>query len=202
MIAGWINIDCGSTADAVDPVTGINWETDSAYISTGENADVPAARTDYIGWLEFETLRRFNNSRAKNCYALKPLLPNSTYMIRASFFYDSYDGATQSPSFKLAIDTDVISYLIFINPKIPRYVEVTMTAVTDTIYLCLVQDESMSIPFVSAIMVRPITPLQVSQWFSSTHPSELSQGYKFRTRKRLNFGGEPFTMLRYYGNYT
>lgn len=163
---------------------------------------MPAARTDYAGWLEFETVRRFSNSRAKNCYALAPLKPNGTYTIRATFYYDSYDGAPQPPSFMLAIDTDVISNLTFIDPKVPRYVEVTMNAVNDTIYLCLVQDQSMSIPFVSAITVRPIDAAQAGVWYNSTVPSELSLGYKFHTRKRLNFGGDPSTELRYYsGNY-
>ena len=75
-----------------------------------------------------------------------------------------------------------------------------MNAVNDTIYLCLVQDESMSIPFVSAITVRPINAQLANDWFTSTDPSELSLGYKFHLRKRLNFGGDPSTVLRYCGN--
>jgi hypothetical protein len=131
---------------------------------------------------------------------LKPLKPNSTYTIRATFFYDSYDGAPQPPSFLLAIDTDVISNLTFTDPKELASVEVTMNAVNDTIYLCLVQDESMSVPFVSAITVRPIDAQIASGWYTSSDPSELSLGYKFHTRKRLNFGGDPSTILRYCGN--
>lgn len=97
----------------------------------------------------------------------------------------------------LAIDTDVISNLTFTNPQVPKYVEVTMNAVNDTIYLCLVQDQSMSIPFVSAITVRPIDANQATGWYTyNTNPSELSAGFKFRTRKRLNFGGDPSTILR------
>ena len=188
-LAGWINIDCGSTADAIDPVTGIKWITDAGYVSTGDNVAVPGAHTDFPDWLEFETIWRFNNSCAKNCYSLMPLKPDSTYTICATLFYDSYDGAPQPPSFRLSINTDIVSNLTFTNPKQPPYVEVMMNAVNNTIYLCHVQDESMSIPFVSAITVQLIDAQLVND-------SELSLGYKFHTRKRLNYGGDPSIVLR------
>ena len=98
----------------------------------------------------------------------------------------------------LAIDTDVISNLTFTSPQVAQYVEVTMNAVNDTIYLCLVRDQSMSIPFVSAITVRPIDATLATYWYTYfTDPSELAAGYKFRTRDRLNFGVGPSTIVRY-----
>lgn len=40
-------------------------------------------------------------------------------------------------------------------------------AMSDTIYYCLLADESLSTPFISALTVRPIDQTQVDEWYPS-----------------------------------
>jgi hypothetical protein len=201
IIAGWISIDCGAASSYTDPVTGIRWVTDAGYISTGVNVEVPNAPQDYPDFEELLTVRVFNNSRAKNCYALGPLVPNNTYMIRASFLYTLYDGAAISsplPTFQAAIGTTVVGNVTFSDQSALRVLEHTLMAKNDTIHYCLVHDQSLSNPFVSAIVVRKIDQAIADVWFNSSNPSELSRGFIFRTRGRVDFGGSPYEVIRFF----
>ena len=155
---------------------------------------VPNALSD---WPELTTIRAFNASSAKNCYALGPLTPNSVYTIRGTFLYENYDSATTLPTFQVAIGTTVVANVSFPDQYTLKYLEFTLMAMSDTIYYCLLEDQSLSTPFISALTVRPINQSQVDEWYpSSNGPGwELSQGYIFRTKRRLNFGGNQ--ILRY-----
>ena len=182
-------------------MTGIRWVTDAGYVSTGVNVEVPNAPQDFPGFEELLTVRVFNNSRAKNCYALGPLIPNNTYMIRASFLYALYDGAAESaplPTFQAAIDTTVVGNVTFIVENGLRILEHTLMAKNDTIHYCLVHDQSLSNPFVSSIVVRKIDQAVANVWFNSSNPSELSRGFIFRTRGRVDFGGDPNEFIRFF----
>lgn len=144
-----------------------------------------------------ETIRAFNASSAKNCYTLGPLTPNSTYTIRGTFLYDNYDNAPTLPTFQVAIGTTVVANVSFPDQYTLKYMEFTLMAMSDTIYYCLLADESLSTPFISALTVRPIDQTQVDEWYPSWNAPgwELSHGYIFRTKRRLNFGGNQ--ILRY-----
>lgn len=199
-VAGWINIDCGATSNYTDPVTGIQWVTDTGYVSTGANVEVPNALQYYPGFAELTTVRVFNNSRAKNCYTLAPVIPNNTYIIRGSFLYALYDGAATSsllPTFQVAIETTVVANVTFIAQNGLRVLEHTLMAKNDTIHYCLVQDQSLSNPFVSAIVVRKLDQAVADVWFNSSNPSELSRGFIFRARGRADFGGSPNEFIRF-----
>ena len=197
LCAGWINIDCGASENYIDPVTTIRWVTDTGYINTGVNVEVPNALSSWKGYSELTTIRAFNASRAKNCYALGPLTPNSTYTIRGTFLYGNYDNNATLPTFQVAIGTTVVANVSFIDQYFLRYLEFTLMAMSDTIHYCLLEDQSLSTPFISALTVRPIAQSQVEDWFPSLNGPgwELSNGYIFRTKRRLNFGGNQ--ILRY-----
>jgi hypothetical protein len=85
-IQGSVFVDCGSMASYVDSITNISWVPDAPeYITTGVNGNVPSAKSIYANFSEFTTVRYFPDTRAKNCYSFQ-VMPNSTYLIRGTFF--------------------------------------------------------------------------------------------------------------------
>jgi hypothetical protein len=74
----------------VDSITNISWVPDAPeYITTGVNGYVQSAPSIYPNFSEFTTVRYFPDTRAKNSYSF-PVMPNSTYLIRGTFFYLIY----------------------------------------------------------------------------------------------------------------
>jgi hypothetical protein len=166
---------------------------DAQYITTGVNAEVPDAYTSYPQFSEFTTLRYFPDSRKKNCYRL-PVTPNNTYLIRATFFYGSYDqniNATTTttlglPSFQIAIDETLVSNVTFVASQ------------SFVIYLCLVRDDSSSQssnPFVSSISLHPLPSLPP---FVVADLLQDQRKY-YQTKYRLSFGGQATDPIRYVG---
>ncbi len=90
-VPGSLFINCGSNVSYVDSVTQIPWVPDDQYITTGVKAFVPLGSKYYRDYSEMQTLRYFPNpAHLKDCYNL-PVIPNSTYQVRATFFYGGYD---------------------------------------------------------------------------------------------------------------
>jgi hypothetical protein len=192
-IQGSVFVDCGSVASYVDSITNISWVPDAPeYITTGVNGYVPSAPSIYPNFSEFTTVRYFPDTRAKNCYSF-PVLPNSTYLIRGTFFYGNYDNGTTLPSFQMAIDGTIVANVTFDNAAIFVYHESMVASVSNVTFLCLLRDSSNSVPFISAISFS-VLPANFS---SITVESYLyrTQGKYFETRYRLNFGGD--VLVRY-----
>jgi hypothetical protein len=202
-----ININCGSSESYVDAITNISWVPDAQYITTGVNAEVPDANTSYPQFSEFTTLRYFPDSRKKNCYSL-PVTPNNTYLIRATFFYGSYDqniNATTTtnttlglPSFQIAMDETLVSNVTFENADTFTYREFSVASQSFVIYLCLVRDNTSSQssnPFVSSISLHPLPsypPFVVADLLQD-------QRQYYQTKYRLSFGGQATDLIRYVG---
>ncbi|CAK9869313.1 unnamed protein product, partial [Sphagnum jensenii] len=150
-IQGSVFVDCGSMASYVDSITNISWVPDAPeYITTGVNGYVPSAPSIYPNFSEFTTVRYFPDTRAKNCYSF-PVMPNSTYLIRGTFFYGNYDNGTTLPSFQMAIDGTIVANVTFDNAAIFVYHEFIVAFVSNVTFLCLLRDSSNSVPFISAI---------------------------------------------------
>ncbi|CAN5964111.1 unnamed protein product [Sphagnum jensenii] len=150
-IQGSVFVDCGSVARYVDSITNISWVPDAPdYITTGVNGYVPSASSIYANFSEFTTVRYFPDTRAKNCYSF-PVMPNSTYLIRGTFFYGNYDNSTTLPSFQMAIDGTIVANVTFDNAAIFVYYEFMVASVSNVTFLCLLRDSSNSVPFISAI---------------------------------------------------
>jgi len=148
VLAGSVFVDCGSTASYVDSVTNISWVPDAPeYITTGVNGDVPSAPSIYANFSEFTTVRYFPDTLAKNCYSF-PVMSNSTYMIRGSFFYGYYDNGTTLPSFQMGIDGTIVANVSFDDATKFVYYEFIVVAVSNVTFLCLLRDSSNSVPFV------------------------------------------------------
>ncbi len=172
----------------VDSITNISWVPDAPeYITTGVNGYVPSAPSIYPNFSEFTTVRYFPNTRAKNCYSF-PVMPNSTYLIRGTFFYGYYDNGTELPSFQMAIDGTIVANVTFDNAAIFVYHEFIVVSVSNVTFLCLLRDSSNSVPFISAISFSFLP----ADFFSISVDRYLygTQGKYFETRYRLNFGGD------------
>lgn len=176
---GWLNIDCGSNAGYTDPVTGIIWESDEAYITTGKLGSI----SGFPYFQEAHTLRYFDDSRAKNCYML-PVTKNTTYMLRATFFYNNYDNAAKPPTFKLAIDGTFFDEKFTATADTGIIREVFFKAQSNVTFLCLVRDVvTRTVPFVSAITLKRY--LGNNQGFADYFAGNML----IRTEQRQNFGG-------------
>ncbi|KAH9530832.1 hypothetical protein CY35_19G004900 [Sphagnum magellanicum] len=187
-IQGSVFVDCGSMASYVDSITNISWVPDAPeYITTGVNGYVPSAPSIYPNFSEFTTVRYFPDTRAKNCYSF-PVLPNSTYLIRGTFFYGNYDNGTTLPSFQMAIDGTKVANVTFDNAAIFVYHEFVVASVSNVTFLCLLRDSSNSVPFISAISFSFLP----ASFFDSNVSGFLygTQGKYFETKYRLNFGGD------------
>ncbi|KAH9566908.1 hypothetical protein CY35_03G001700 [Sphagnum magellanicum] len=192
---GSVFIDCGSTVSYVDPVTNMRWETDAPkYITKGVNAFVPSAKATYPDLSELTTVRYFPDSLPrKNCYSL-PVTPNNTYLIRATFFYGSYDNATTLPSFQMAIDGTIVANVTFGNATAFVYHEFGFLSRLNAsvIFLCLSRDSSNSVPFISAISLSSPLP---ADFYLVYDVNFLHERTYYHTKYRLNFGAD--RLVRY-----
>ncbi|CAM6041542.1 unnamed protein product [Sphagnum compactum] len=186
-IQGSVFVDCGSMASYVDSITNISWVPDAQYITTGVNGNVPSAQSIYPNFSEFTTVRYFPDTRAKNCYKFS-VIPNSTYLIRGTFFYGNYDNGTTLPSFQMAIDGTKVANVTFDNAATFVYHEFVVASVSNVTFLCLLRDSSNSVPFISAISFSFLP----DGFFYSTVSAFLygTPGKYFETKYRLNFGGD------------
>jgi hypothetical protein len=83
---------------------------DDAGVNVGVNADVPYATQHYPHFSELTTVRYFRDHRIKNCYKF-PVIVNTTYQLRGTFFYGYYDNQSTVPSFEMAVDGTIYSCL-------------------------------------------------------------------------------------------
>ncbi|CAK9213888.1 unnamed protein product, partial [Sphagnum troendelagicum] len=115
-------------------------------------------------------------------------MPNSTYLIRGTFFYGNYDNGTTLPSFQMAIDWTIVANVTFDNAAIFVYHEFMVASVSDVTFLCLLRDSSNSVPFISAISFSCLP----ADFFYSTVYGFLygTHSIYFETKYRLNFGGD------------
>ncbi len=187
-MAGSVFVDCGSNASYNDSITNISWVPDAPeYITTGVNGNVSSARSIYPNFSEFTTVRYFPDTRAKNCYSFL-VMPDSTYLIRGTFFYGYYDNGTKLPSFQMAIDGTIVANVTFDNATVFVYHEFMVASVSHVTFLCLLRDSSNSVPFISAISFSFLP----AEFFHSDVSDSLygTQRNYFETKYTLNFGGD------------
>ncbi|CAK9872486.1 unnamed protein product [Sphagnum jensenii] len=173
----------------------MRWETDAPkYITKGVNAFVRSAKATYPDLSELTTVRYFPDSLPyKNCYSLT-VTPNNTYLIRATFFYGSYDNATKLPSFQMAIDGTIVANVTFRKTRAFVYHEFAVLSGQNAsvIFLCLSRDSSNSVPFISAISLSSPLP---ANFYAPNDAIFLYERKYFHTKYRLNFGGD--RLVRY-----
>ncbi len=186
---GSIFVDCGSTVTYVDNITGIPWMPDDKFfdkdagVNVGVNADVPHATQYYPHFSELTTVRYFPDHRVKNCYKF-PVMANTTYQLRGTFFYGYYDNQSTVPSFEMAVDGTRVASNFTTEANDMAYQEVTYVAQTNFTFLCLSRDTTNTNPFISAISLVNVggTP-------------DIYERYYYLTQFRWNFGGN--AIIRY-----
>ncbi|KAH9541931.1 hypothetical protein CY35_14G090000 [Sphagnum magellanicum] len=197
-VPGSLFINCGSNVSYVDSVTQIPWVPDDQYITTGVKGFVQKGLDYYPDYSEMKTLRYFPNpAHLKYCYNL-PVIPNSTYQVRATFFYGDYDvigsdflSEVLLPDFELAIDATIVGSNFITDFEIFQYAEYWVLTQTNVMSLCLSRVPSSNTnPFITAISLVPIYPN-----INSTAYEYLYGGGHYHTQFRWNFGGSG--LLRY-----
>ncbi|XP_042412973.1 putative leucine-rich repeat receptor-like protein kinase At2g19210 [Zingiber officinale] len=167
------SINCGNTDEAIytDLATGINYTSDSSYITTGEARSISpsllAATPKYL-----QTLRSFPNSTAppRNCYSLQAVKIQE-YLIRVTFMHGDYDGSFAAGGggllFDLYVDVNLCRTVNVTEVSRAYVVEVVAVAVAGNISVCLV-DKGSGTPFVSAVELRPVPDTVMHSWFNQT----------------------------------
>ena len=182
---GFLNIDCGASKSYVDQATNLMWVPDAPYITTGTIVDnIPLAISNFSQFPEYSSLRYFNDSRAKNCYSF-PVMRNSTYMLRTTFFYGNYDSALNPPSFKLVIDVTMVEDVVTSTTTGVDF-EHTYLAQGNVTFVCLIP-LSNSNPFISGITLKPSPYPSFNYDNFNTHVVAENKFMSIRTR--VNFGG-------------
>ncbi|KAH9541954.1 hypothetical protein CY35_14G090500 [Sphagnum magellanicum] len=201
-VPGSLFINCGSNVSYVDSVTQIPWVPDDQYITTGVKAFVQKGAEYYRDYSEMKTLRYFPNpAHLKDCYNL-PVIPNSTYQVRATFFYGDYDVNGSDflaefllPDFELAIDATIVGSNFITDFAIFQYAEYWVLTQTNVMSLCLSRVPSSNTnPFITAISLVPIYPN-----INSTAYKNLYGGVYYHTQFRWNFGGSGLLRDNYWG---
>ncbi|KAL3720910.1 hypothetical protein ACJRO7_005679 [Eucalyptus globulus] len=149
---GFISIDCGAPSEYTKEKINIKYETDEGFINSGENMQV-SSEVIYTNYQQYaKNLRSFPKGN-RNCYTLRPDRgKNSTYLIRAIFWYGNYDGKTQTPSFDLYIH---VNYWATVSSSNYSFEEIMYVSQANGIQVCLVNTGN-GVPFISALELRPL----------------------------------------------
>ncbi|ONI24129.1 hypothetical protein PRUPE_2G225100 [Prunus persica] len=179
----WLNIDCGNNALRVDK-NSLRWVTDNDYTQAGINKQVPQKQK----LEEMNTLRSFPNKAQQNCYALPFSEETQRVLVRAGFYYGNYDGLSKPPSFDIHINgrnwSTVNTSTVVEGPIYHEAMYVNQGA--GSLNVCIVQDESGVVPFISSIEAVPI---------SVTLYPEMETNYAYNLVSRINYGGGEMLQL-------
>lgn len=146
-------MDCGLSPSEqspyTEPVTGLQYSSDSNYIQTGKIARI---QRDLEGPnLKPQTTVRYFPDGRRNCYNIT-VQQGTKYMVRVRAIYGNYDGLNIYPRFDLYIGPN---FWITLDTKEYVRKEIIHIPKSNILDLCLVKTES-STPFISAIEIRPL----------------------------------------------
>ncbi|KAJ3701810.1 hypothetical protein LUZ61_005515 [Rhynchospora tenuis] len=173
---GFISIDCGNTNSFVDDATKLTYTSDDQYIDTGVNANIASNYKSTISLVTLFSLRSFP-SGDRNCYNLKPVVRNITYLIRVGFFHGNYDSHFSQQSKKpILFDLYIgISKWKTVNITDAGYIfmyEAVTVALGEVLYVCLV-NTGQGTPFISFLETRqmksPLYPYVTATQFGDLY---------------------------------
>ncbi|BFI23752.1 hypothetical protein MPTK2_1g05090 [Marchantia polymorpha subsp. ruderalis] len=194
---GFLSIDCGSTVNYTDALTGIDWVTDQGYVTTGINT-APVSKTASSP----ENLtqiwdNRFFPERQKNCYTL-PTEIWSTYLIRTTFRFLDKGQIVNDLNFQLFIDSTPWTTISYSNspstgaPSLDtvRVSEAIVNSTGSKINVCLVRGNGN--PFISALELRKFDPTMYA-----ADDTGLNSGQMLFLEMRINLGMPVGSQIRY-----
>ncbi|XP_022948347.1 putative leucine-rich repeat receptor-like protein kinase At2g19210 [Cucurbita moschata] len=152
--SGFISLDCGIPANSTytEPNTGIIYESDAAFINSGEVHNISADIIQNGLGRQLWSLRSFPEG-VRNCYKLK-VRAGTKYLIRATFRYGNYDGRRNLPGFDLYLGANVWDSITFTEDLVVRKEIVHIVSSSD-VQIC-VANVGTGIPFISALELRPL----------------------------------------------
>lgn len=174
--AGFVSIACCAEANITDPITNINWTTDSTLLLDGVISCQKISKP-VLNQTGYNEARIFNIASGKRCYTL-PTTKGEDYLIRGTFL----SGATEHSSFGVSVGVTVIS---LVSSSEDSDVEGLFKASSNHIDFCLVKKEGA--PYISQLVLRPLKDLDYLKDF----PSSV-----LKLVKRIDLGGNG-TGIRY-----
>ncbi|KAL2651406.1 hypothetical protein R1flu_019534 [Riccia fluitans] len=186
---GFISIDCGEVGSPYTDARGITWVPDGNYISSGTVATVSTG----VGLSDgssrsLQTLRFFPSDGKKHCYTVGPVNVSTRYLMRASFLYESYDGADTFPSFEISLDTSPWATVNIITASAVYVEEFVAVATGGSFVVCLYEGTNGN-PFISSLELRPLGAGMYSVPY-------LDQSF-LRKTLRVNFGALSAEAVRF-----
>ncbi|XP_065004375.1 probable LRR receptor-like serine/threonine-protein kinase At5g59680 [Musa acuminata AAA Group] len=153
--AGFISIDCGnSKSDYVDHSTSLAYVSDDRFIDVGSDFYIQSNYINSSVPTQQLNLRSFPDG-LRNCYTLKPVPQNSTYLVRATFMYGNYDGKNSQIQFDLHIGVNHWKTMNISDPSAIYTAEALSLATANSTSVCLVNTGG-GTPFISSLELRPL----------------------------------------------
>ncbi|CAD5174099.1 unnamed protein product [Musa acuminata subsp. malaccensis] len=188
---GFISIDCGnSNSSYFDTVTQVPYVSDDRFIDVGSdfyiqsnyiNSSVPTLQLN---------LRSFPD-RLRNCYTLKPVPQNTTYLVRATFMYGNYDGKNSQIQFDLHIGVDHWKTMTISDPSAIYTAEALSLATANSTSVCLVNTGG-GTPFISSLELRPLRNGLYGEYVNASQSVVLVTRRNFGATKSLRFPDDPY----------
>lgn len=185
---GFISLDCGGDQEYTDS-NNITWIPDNtSFVQTGSVATLPTANNQSSIPQSLTRLRYFPNNQSKNCYTL-PANLSTRYLIRATFLYGNYDGATTNPIFDISLDATIWATITILNATETYYQEIVAIAQSrsSTFSVCLL-NVNQGTPFLSSLELRPL--------FGSIYGLPYLSAAYLSSMLRINFGAPSFASVR------
>ncbi|OVA05483.1 Leucine-rich repeat [Macleaya cordata] len=144
-------IDCGATIPSV--IDGQQWLSDNDFVSAG----IPKTLHDPNPLPILQTVRSFplgDGSPKKFCYVV-PVIRNSKYLVRTTYFYGGINGRDLPPVFDQIIDGtrwSIVNTTEDFTRGMPSYYEGVFLARVKTMSVCVARNTyTDSDPFISAL---------------------------------------------------
>ncbi|KAF3778327.1 Cysteine-rich receptor-like protein kinase 10 [Nymphaea thermarum] len=175
-----LSIDCGSNKTWVD-ANGLKWVGDADFIQSGQST---AVQND-SSFLPYNTLRYFPTGK-KNCYTVPGIPLGSKILLRAIFYYGTYDGLESPPTFDLQFDGNRWTEVVIDDSGFFKAEMMYVTRV-ENVSVCVARTKGGNgVPFISSLEVRLLQRNMYAQ---------MDPNYALLVFNRLAFGAP--SLVRY-----
>ncbi|CAL9162383.1 unnamed protein product, partial [Musa hybrid cultivar] len=137
----------------VDHSTSLTYVSDDRFIDVGSDFYIQSNYINSSVSTLQVNLRSFPDG-LRNCYTLKPVPQNSTYLVRATFMYGNYDGKNSQIQFDLHIGVNHWKTMNISDPSAIYTAEALSLATANSTSVCLVNTGG-GTPFISSLELRP-----------------------------------------------
>ncbi|URD98250.1 receptor-like serine threonine-protein kinase [Musa troglodytarum] len=188
---GFISIDCGNPNSSYwDTVTQVPYVSDDRFIDVGSDFDIQSSYINSSVPTQELNLRSFPDG-VRNCYTLKPVPQNSTYLVRATFMYRNYDGKNSQIQFDLHIGVNHWKTMNISDPSAIYTAEALTLATANSTSVCLV-NTGRGTPFMSSLELRPLKNGLYAEYVNASQSVVLVTRRNMGATKSLRFPDDPY----------